>query len=96
METERLPQGADPRRHTKLGRGSLSDVEWLVQLMQLKHGKDHPAIRTPKTLIALQACVSEGLLLCRDLTTGHAPDHDGHESGALSVVDDHVRHVASR
>ena len=66
METERLPQGADPRRHTKLGRGSLSDVEWLVQLMQLKHGKDHPAIRTPKTLIALQACVSEGLIAEHD------------------------------
>jgi glutamate-ammonia-ligase adenylyltransferase len=66
METERLPQGADPRRHTKLGRGSLSDVEWLVQLMQLKHGKDHPGIRTPKTLAALQACVHEGLIAEHD------------------------------
>jgi glutamate-ammonia-ligase adenylyltransferase len=66
METERLPQGADPRRHTKLGRGSLSDVEWLVQLMQLKHGKDHPGIRTPKTLAALDACVSEGLIAEHD------------------------------
>lgn len=66
METERLPQGADPRRHTKLGRGSLSDVEWLVQLMQLKHGKDHPAIRTPKTLEALSACVTEGLIAEHD------------------------------
>ena len=66
METERLPQGADPRRHTKLGRGSLSDVEWLVQLMQLQHGKDHPAIRTPKTLQALSACVAEGLIAEHD------------------------------
>lgn len=66
METERLPQGADPRRHTKLGRGSLSDVEWLVQLMQLKHGKDHPSIRTPKTLTALDACVREGLIAEHD------------------------------
>lgn len=66
METERLPQGADPRRHTKLGRGSLSDVEWLVQLMQLQHGKDHPPIRTPKTLEALSACVSEGLIAEHD------------------------------
>ncbi|MBP7819114.1 MAG: bifunctional glutamine-synthetase adenylyltransferase/deadenyltransferase, partial [Rhodoluna sp.] len=66
METERLPQGADPRRHTKLGRGSLSDVEWLVQLMQLKHGKDHPGIRTPKTLAALEACVHEGLIAEHD------------------------------
>ena len=66
METERLPQGADPRRHTKLGRGSLSDVEWLVQLMQLKHGKDHPGIGTPKTLEALDACVKEGLIAEHD------------------------------
>ena len=66
METERLPQGADPRRHTKLGRGSLSDVEWLVQLMQLKYGKDHPGIRTPKTLEALDACVKEGLIAEHD------------------------------
>ena len=62
METERLPQGADPRRHMKLGRGSLSDVEWLVQLLQLRHGNTHPSIRTPKTIEALSACVSEGLI----------------------------------
>jgi glutamate-ammonia-ligase adenylyltransferase len=66
METERLPQGADPRRHTKLGKGSLSDVEWLVQLMQLKFGKDHPSIRTPKTIEALEACVTEGLIAEHD------------------------------
>jgi glutamate-ammonia-ligase adenylyltransferase len=66
METERLPQGADPRRHTKLGRGSLSDVEWLVQLMQLQHGKNHPSIRTPKTITALEACVAEGLIAEHD------------------------------
>lgn len=62
VETERLPQGADPRRHLKLGRGSLSDVEWLVQLLQLQHGGAHPAIRTPKTLAALHACVAENLI----------------------------------
>ncbi len=62
VETERLPQGADPRRHLKLGRGSLSDVEWLVQILQMKHGSEHPTIRTPKTLAALDACVAEGLI----------------------------------
>jgi glutamate-ammonia-ligase adenylyltransferase len=62
VETERLPQGADPRRHLKLGRGSLSDVEWLVQLLQLRHGGEHPSIRTPKTLEALHACVAAGLV----------------------------------
>lgn len=62
VETERLPQGADPRRHLKLGRGSLSDVEWLVQLMQMKHGSEYPEIRTPKTLQALDACVAANLI----------------------------------
>lgn len=66
VETERLPQGADPRRHLKLGRGSLSDVEWLVQLLQLKHGSAHPEIRTPRTLDALNAAVSAELIAEHD------------------------------
>ena len=66
VETERLPQGADPKRHLKLGRGSLSDVEWLVQLLQLRYGSAHPSIRTPKTLEALEACVTEGLIAAHD------------------------------
>lgn len=46
---------ADPARNTKLGRGSLSDVEWLVQVLQLQHGATDPAVRTPSTLEALDA-----------------------------------------
>ena len=42
VENERLPQGADPARHLKLGPGSLSDVEWLVQLLQLEHAHARP------------------------------------------------------
>jgi glutamate-ammonia-ligase adenylyltransferase len=66
IENERLPQGADPKRHLKLGRGSLSDIEWLVQLLQLKHGSEYPAIRTPKTLDALQALVESELIAEHD------------------------------
>jgi glutamate-ammonia-ligase adenylyltransferase len=66
VETERLPLGADPKRHMKLGRGSLSDVEWLVQLLQLRHGAAHPEIRTPRTLQALEACVTAGLIADHD------------------------------
>ena len=66
VETERLPLGADPKRHLKLGRGSLSDVEWLVQLFQMQFGNEHPAIRTPKTLEALDAMVSEKLIAEHD------------------------------
>ena len=38
IDSERLPRGADPTTHTKLGRGGLADIEWTVQLLQLEHG----------------------------------------------------------
>jgi glutamate-ammonia-ligase adenylyltransferase len=50
----------------KLGRGSLSDVEWLVQLLQMKFGAKHPEIRTPRTLDALHACVKAELIAEHD------------------------------
>jgi len=62
MESERLPRGVDPRRHLKLGPGGLSDVEWTVQLLQMRHGRQLPALRTPQTLAALDvACTAEVL-----------------------------------
>lgn len=60
VESERLPRGADPSRHLKLGRGSLSDVEWFVQLLQLEHAASTPALRTPSTLHALAAAADAG------------------------------------
>ncbi|MDJ1370298.1 bifunctional [glutamine synthetase] adenylyltransferase/[glutamine synthetase]-adenylyl-L-tyrosine phosphorylase [Gulosibacter molinativorax] len=62
MESERLPRGADPKRHLKLGRGSLSDVEWLVQVLQLDHAHDIPDLRTTSTLTALEAAQQHGLV----------------------------------
>ncbi|WP_213814631.1 bifunctional [glutamine synthetase] adenylyltransferase/[glutamine synthetase]-adenylyl-L-tyrosine phosphorylase [Glaciihabitans sp. dw_435] len=62
VESERLPQGADPSRHLKLGRGSLSDVEWFVQLLQLQHAATVPGLRTPSTLRALSAATDAGLI----------------------------------
>ena len=62
VEVERLPQGADPKRHLKLGRGSISDVEWLVQLFQLKYASANPQIQTPHTLPALEQMESCGLI----------------------------------
>ncbi|MFE4329265.1 bifunctional [glutamine synthetase] adenylyltransferase/[glutamine synthetase]-adenylyl-L-tyrosine phosphorylase [Streptomyces sp. NPDC056831] len=60
MESERLPRGADPTLHTKLGRGGLSDVEWTVQLMQMQHGWVEPGLRTTGTREALAAaCAAE-------------------------------------
>ena len=62
VESERLPRGADPARHVKLGRGGLSDVEWLVQLIQLQHAGKQPALRTTSTLEALAAAEDLGLV----------------------------------
>ncbi|SCX11024.1 bifunctional [glutamine synthetase] adenylyltransferase/[glutamine synthetase]-adenylyl-L-tyrosine phosphorylase [Candidatus Aquiluna sp. UB-MaderosW2red] len=58
IEAERLPQGADPLRHLKLGKGSLSDVEWFAQLSQLKFAHQHPALQTTSTIRALEEIVS--------------------------------------
>ena len=62
VESERLPQGTDPSRHLKLGPGSLSDVEWLVQLLQLQHAHRIPGLRTTSTLDALRAATDADLL----------------------------------
>ncbi|MGY4961065.1 bifunctional [glutamine synthetase] adenylyltransferase/[glutamine synthetase]-adenylyl-L-tyrosine phosphorylase [Streptomyces sp. 900105245] len=62
MEAERLPRGADPKLHTKLGPGGLSDVEWTVQLFQLRHGHQVPGLRTTRTRQALSAVRAAGLL----------------------------------
>ncbi|MCU1437241.1 MAG: glnE [Naasia sp.] len=66
VENERLPQGADPARHLKLGRGTLSDVEWLVQLLQMRHAHAVPGLRTQSTMQALTAATAAGLLDVHD------------------------------
>jgi glutamate-ammonia-ligase adenylyltransferase len=53
VERERLPRGADPATHTKLGRGGLADVEWTVQLLQLQHAGELPELRVPSTVEGL-------------------------------------------
>lgn len=69
VESERLPQGADPARHVKLGRGSLSDVEWCVQLIQLRFAAQHPSLRTTSTLKALRAAAVLGFLTPDEAST---------------------------
>ena len=57
IERERLPAGDDSSFHLKLGRGSLSDVEFTAQLLQLQHG-----VREPGTIAALDALAAAGHL----------------------------------
>jgi glutamate-ammonia-ligase adenylyltransferase len=62
VEQERIPPGEDPQFHLKLGKGSLSDVEFTVQLLQLQHGAAHPEVRSAATIEALHRLRSAALL----------------------------------
>jgi glutamate-ammonia-ligase adenylyltransferase len=66
VDAERLPRGADPATHLKLGRGALADVEWTVQLLQLRHAFEIEGLRTTRTLPALQAAADAGLVDAED------------------------------
>ncbi len=61
IERERIPASEDPRFHLKLGPGSLSDVEWTVQLLQLRHHIPEPA-----TMTALDALCRQGVVGTED------------------------------
>jgi glutamate-ammonia-ligase adenylyltransferase len=62
VERERLPRGADPATHTKLGRGGLADVEWTVQLLQLEHAAQVPELQVASTVDALPVLADARLL----------------------------------
>src|SRR5829696_3894451 len=62
VEAERLPRGANPAKHSKLGPGGIADVEWTVQLLQLQHAHELPALRSSQTIVALRAARDAGLI----------------------------------
>ncbi|OBK17238.1 bifunctional [glutamine synthetase] adenylyltransferase/[glutamine synthetase]-adenylyl-L-tyrosine phosphorylase [Mycobacterium asiaticum] len=62
VESERLPRGADPKTHTKLGRGGLADIEWTVQLLQLRHAHEIEALHNTSTLQSLDVIAEAGLV----------------------------------
>jgi glutamate-ammonia-ligase adenylyltransferase len=64
IERERVPTGEDAEFHLKLGPGSLSDVEWTVQLLQLQTG-----VRAEGTLDALGGLMAAGALNPSDAAT---------------------------
>jgi glutamate-ammonia-ligase adenylyltransferase len=69
VDEERLPRGADRHTHLKLGRGGLADVEWTVQLLQMRHAGRVEGLRTPQTLPALEAATAAGLIPEADAET---------------------------
>ena len=66
VDSERLPRGADPATHTKLGRGGLADIEWTVQLLQLRHAHEVPELHNTSTLEALDVIARHELLGAED------------------------------
>ncbi|XSC14657.1 bifunctional [glutamine synthetase] adenylyltransferase/[glutamine synthetase]-adenylyl-L-tyrosine phosphorylase [Angustibacter sp. McL0619] len=66
VESERLPRGGDPGTHLKLGRGGMADVEWTVQLLQLRHAHVITGLRHTGTMTALRVAHENGLVDVED------------------------------
>ena len=66
MEAERMPRGVEPALHLKLGPGGLADVEWVVQLLQLRHAHEIAALRTTRTMAGLAAAAAAGLVTAEE------------------------------
>jgi len=65
MESE---LGRDDRDHwdLKTGRGGLVDVEFITEMLELRHGHDHPSVRRRRTEEALDALYEARLLSAED------------------------------
>jgi glutamate-ammonia-ligase adenylyltransferase len=74
-------------RDLKRGFGGIADVEFLVQLFQLKYGRDRPLLQTTNTWEALDALRAEGLLDESD----YRALHDGYRF--LRLVESRLRIV---
>jgi glutamate-ammonia-ligase adenylyltransferase len=61
-------EGAANPRSLKRGRGGLADVEFAVQLLQLRHGRTHPDVLKANVWDALDALAGAGLLSEEDAT----------------------------
>lgn len=64
IEAERIPMGEDPDFHLKLGRGSLSDIEFTAQMLQLQYD-----VKATGTLGALNALAASDVLSLEDAAT---------------------------
>jgi len=69
MEAERMPRGIEPALHLKLGPGGLADVEWVAQLLQLRHAWAVPDLRVTETPVTLAAASKAGLIESADAGT---------------------------
>ncbi len=70
IERERVKPPDAARFHLKLGRGSLADVQFAVELSLMRHGGRHPEMQTQRTLDAIERLAEAQLLeqsVARDL-----------------------------
>jgi [glutamine synthetase] adenylyltransferase / [glutamine synthetase]-adenylyl-L-tyrosine phosphorylase len=68
---ERLEESAPAPGDLKRGPGGIVDVEFLVQMLQLKHARRNPQLRDPNTLTALDKLYHAGLLSVDDYELFH-------------------------
>jgi glutamate-ammonia-ligase adenylyltransferase len=66
IERERVKAREDPRYQVKLGLGGLADIEFTVQLLQMRHGYARPRLRTSNTLQGIAALQEEELMDDKD------------------------------
>ncbi len=66
IERERVKTREDPRYQVKLGVGGLADVEFTVQLQQMRSAHAYPQLRTSNTLLAIEGLVETDLMDERD------------------------------
>jgi len=62
IERERVKPREDVRSHLKAGPGGLIDIEFTIQLLQLRHGNATPKLRAHGTIAAFVAATNAGLL----------------------------------
>ncbi len=62
MERERAQPSDETRIDIKLAPGGITDVEYVVQFLQLRHGLEHTQVRHPNTVEAISALEGARLL----------------------------------
>jgi glutamate-ammonia-ligase adenylyltransferase len=68
METE-IAREAERSYNIKTGRGGMVDIEFIVQYLQMKYGRDYPDIRQTNTITTLKAIRSYAILRDDDCAT---------------------------
>jgi glutamate-ammonia-ligase adenylyltransferase len=62
IEKERLGPREDPKWQLKVGAGGTIDIEFTIQLLQMRHGAAYPRLRVQGTIAAINSAAAEGLI----------------------------------